>query len=461
MPPRANRKIPQVDQLIGCEQYRIPPITHASKMPAGWDWNADETGLIEEDVEGNIIRCHERIKMGILPQLFEQRLKMHEGIKRSREKMMEVEPAGLSWEIVQRLDSLKFLEESCKQDTEGKYPCNEVNIKAIMAAYRKGSIEWYNDAKVTIWFRGGQFVGGPTEFDETTVARLYEQFGGEHGLWVEGHGTPQPGLFGLTEIFHPTPNRNHRLAQHTVISALRAPGSDRQMTLEFRDDTGAFAPMISRDDLWSIYRACGSAALHLGGEVAREALGKRMQRQKYVLDVMVMNNQAERITMTRWVQTVFFVVDHKADPEVAEERQKRGLPKIPPTERLSGSWWRHMLYTVTVPDNHRRVYTGTKKSEMDTVPDVDYDEALPPRVSLSLAPLSAQAKKGAKIEGWVPPEPEDQNRGGSRSWRGEYLDGSKHPPSCRRYLEWVNKENERRTVPLKPTADEFKRHRLD
>ncbi|KAJ5096847.1 hypothetical protein N7456_007568 [Penicillium angulare] len=434
-----------------------PPITHASKIPAEWDWNADEPGLIEEDVEGNIVRCHQRIQMGILPQVFEKRLKMYEGIKRAREKMMEGEPAGLSWEVVQRLDSLKFLEKRCKEDTEGIYPYNEVNIKAIMAAYRSGEIEWYHGAKVTIWFRG-EFIDGPIEFNETTISRLYDAFGGEHGIWVEGYGTPEPGFFGLSEIFYPTTNRNSRLAQHLVTFALRVPGSDTHMTLEFRDDTGAFAPMISRDDLWSIQRAAGSGlgAAHLGGEVAREALGKYMQGQKYVLDVMVINNQAERIPMTRWVQTVFFVVDHRIDPEVAEERKSRGLPKTPPTERLSGSWWRHMLYTATVPDNNRYIYTGTKKSEMETVPDVDFQEALAPRVPVSIASLSQQAKKGFKITGWVPPNP-----GENDSLRAEDFDGRKHPPTYQRYLEWVEKENERRTVPLEPTADDFRRYRLD
>lgn len=58
---------------------RDPPITDPGRVPKGWD--AHEPDLSEDDFETQIARCHERIKEGIFPAVFELRLKKYIDMK--------------------------------------------------------------------------------------------------------------------------------------------------------------------------------------------------------------------------------------------------------------------------------------------------------------------------------------------------------------------------------------------
>jgi hypothetical protein len=58
---------------------RDPPISDPTCVPK--DWDAHEPDLSEDDFESQIARCHERIKEGIFPAVFELRLKKYIDMK--------------------------------------------------------------------------------------------------------------------------------------------------------------------------------------------------------------------------------------------------------------------------------------------------------------------------------------------------------------------------------------------
>lgn len=132
------------------------------------------------DIDGQIERCHVRIKEGIMPSLFERRLQIYTESKERRNKMIESEPEGLSWEVYQRLDCLK----SMKQDFEEKGdPKKQLpNVEGLMEAYRSGKLTW-TQGLITYWSNGTQLCE-PKVFDGDEC----EKIGRAHGknFWVEG-----------------------------------------------------------------------------------------------------------------------------------------------------------------------------------------------------------------------------------------------------------------------------------
>lgn len=95
--------------------------------------------------------------------------------------MINSEPAGLSWEVVQRLDMLKKVKASF--DETGNDSGNTPNVIAIMAAYRSGDLVWDKDT-VTYWAHG-EMIAGPKKMEIDEFYALSREFG-PHGVWVEG-----------------------------------------------------------------------------------------------------------------------------------------------------------------------------------------------------------------------------------------------------------------------------------
>lgn len=95
--------------------------------------------------------------------------------------MINSEPDGLSWEVVQRLDSLKRVQKSF--DELGNDSGNIPNVKAIMAAYRSGDLVW--DANSVTYWAHGKLIGGPRKNDVDEFLAFSKEHG-PHGVWVEG-----------------------------------------------------------------------------------------------------------------------------------------------------------------------------------------------------------------------------------------------------------------------------------
>lgn len=185
-------------------------------------------------------------------------------------------------------------------------------------------------------------------------------------------------------------------------------------------------------------------AKHMGAEQAREALGTSIFGHRYVLEVAIIDSKSHRIPMTRWVQAVFFAVDYKRP-----EFESSAL-----TQRLSGSWWRHMLYTATAPDNERKLYVSNSKAEIvNQLPDVSHSMARPPDIPTALFPLSHQVMLKDQA---------NECRANREAEGGLQREGL-HPPSYMQYIEWLEGYNKNLEPgkQIQASAEGFKSYRLD
>ena len=185
-------------------------------------------------------------------------------------------------------------------------------------------------------------------------------------------------------------------------------------------------------------------AKHMGAEQAREALGTSIFGHRYVLEVAIIDSKSHRIPMTRWVQAVFFAVDYKRP-----EFESSAL-----TQRLSGSWWRHMLYTATAPDNERKLYVSNSKAEIvNQLPDVSHSMARPPDIPTALFSLSHQVMLKDQA---------NERRANREAEGGLHREGL-HPPSYMQYIEWLEGYNKNLEPgkQIQASPEGFKSYRLD
>lgn len=102
--------------------------------------------------------------------------------------MIASEPKGLSWPVVQRLNTLKQMEAYF----EAQESLNTVdrgclaNIRAIQKAYRSGELKWNGSRNITLW-RKGCLIGGPLALSEEEFMRkMCGAYRTLDGLWAEG-----------------------------------------------------------------------------------------------------------------------------------------------------------------------------------------------------------------------------------------------------------------------------------
>jgi hypothetical protein len=88
---------------------------------------------------------------------------------------------GLSWPVVERLDTLKrILEWLRKEDEFELIP----SVESIIEKYSSGGLQWV-PTLVTYWSHGRQ-LSQPRPFRWEEFENLSEQYGGQKGFWVEG-----------------------------------------------------------------------------------------------------------------------------------------------------------------------------------------------------------------------------------------------------------------------------------
>ncbi|KAJ5794605.1 hypothetical protein N7457_001204 [Penicillium paradoxum] len=127
------------------------PIADREKAPRGW--NPEEPDLMPEkvlDLDAQIKRCQERIKDNIMPHIYKSNLNDFLKEKKERDEKMAAEP-GLSWPVVQRLEDLNLTLKALEKEEIGRDMFD--TARAIIAEYRSGKMEWYEDL-VTYWHGG-------------------------------------------------------------------------------------------------------------------------------------------------------------------------------------------------------------------------------------------------------------------------------------------------------------------
>ncbi|KAJ5497512.1 hypothetical protein N7463_009499 [Penicillium fimorum] len=309
---------------------REVPIITQSELPDGW--SVDEPDLNEADIDGQIERCKERISEGIMPDFFESRMETFMAIKKDRMDMINFERKGLSWEIVQRLDSLKKLEQILGRKDDDD---NLSNVKALMAAYRSGDLGWDRDL-VSYWLNGKRLTG-PKKLNIQELYSLSTEHGPK-GFWVEGI---------WISLRNPITQGTNTMAT--------------TMTFDFLEDTGASSMRIFNDDKNQIERLSGAHVPVVGQGMKQTASGP-VPVQNVILQANVMYNGQSLLPY--WV-----------DIKASVTPGRRG----PSGDRLAGVWIHHLLFILSMPDNTQRKHIGTDINEMIlNLPIPDYKNARPP-----------------------------------------------------------------------------------
>ncbi|KAJ5152026.1 hypothetical protein N7492_010321 [Penicillium capsulatum] len=319
---------------------QTPPITNPADIPEELGWNANDLDLDEDDILANIERCRERIETGILPRLFQKKLEIYMKRKQEMDEMIASEPAGLSWEVVQRLDSLKFIERRLLEKGEGE--AELPNIRAIMKAYRTRQLEWTGE--ITYW-SNGRMVGGRADWDPDDCLAVANREGSGRGFWLEGVDGPGP----TNKLLHQSiPPQTRRGMHHFVNFEVRIPGSKsgKQVQINFFDDTGASHASIWEDDLTVIKEADGTGIDPRPMGIIKCSTGNGEVEERTVMLEMRIGGTKGRFT--RWVRVLCTI--------------NPGRKQCP--VRLSGSWWRHMLYTAHIPDNAGCLLVSTTRDEL-------------------------------------------------------------------------------------------------
>ncbi|KAJ5362445.1 hypothetical protein N7541_003289 [Penicillium brevicompactum] len=343
---------------------RAVAITNKEDVPDGWSVN--EPDLEETDVDGQIERCNERIAEGILPDFFKTRLERYTAIRQHKIDMINSEPKGLSWEVVQRLDELKKLHELLEEEDKEE---NISNVKAIMDAYRSKRLS-FTAGLVTFWSHG-KLVSGPKKLNMEEFYALHAKHGAK-GFWVEGFQGPKPiqlNYFFSLNAFIPG------WAQHHITISIRNPTTKATNTdmetlhLEFLEDTGATTMALFENDVFDLELMSGAPLPGAGSTLAQTANGQKRIELKVVEANIFMGNQP---LLPNWV-------------EVAAAVSPKPTGFAP--ARLSGVWIHHMLFVVSMPDNTQRKHIGNDMWEMFgnlIIPDSSL--AIPPEIPSPVSP---------------------------------------------------------------------------
>ncbi|CAG8890964.1 unnamed protein product [Penicillium egyptiacum] len=315
--------------------HRDVPVTDPADIPKGW--TSCDLDIAEDDVDGMIERCHWRINEGIMPDIWERKLKMYQNMKQRQTEMINSEPAGVSWEVIQRLDSLERIKKDF--DEFGNDNGNTPNVIAIMAAYRSGDLVWSDDPGSVTYWAHGKMVAGPKKMDMEEFLDISRERG-PHGIWVEG-----------------------------VTVSIRNPNtwskntSEPTVQIPVLEDTGAAAMKICLSDQEYLERLSG-APLPVTSTTDMSTAAGLMRVNNVVLQVNIFNN--DEPMLPRWINVRACV---GRDPPDA------------PSTRLSGVWLHHMLYCLSMPNNTNTMYMGTDLQELlANVPLCNPAYAIPPPV---------------------------------------------------------------------------------
>ncbi|CAG8909007.1 unnamed protein product [Penicillium egyptiacum] len=319
------------------------PITNPALVPEGW--NADELDLDINDIDSQIKRCMERISDGILPDFFKFRLSQYERRRAARDEMIHSEPAGLSWDIVRRLNHLKDIETHLNTDGD---PDNQLpNVKALIKAYREGKLGW-SRGWVSYWSNGVQ-LNEPQKFDAEFHKNLAEQYDTTKAWWVEG--LQPPGRISLGG-FHSFPPHNplHTVEFPVDISVdSQLPGVSG-INLYVCHDTGAdimAIPQCNIDQLEAI-----GVPVYVQGYTIMDIPGGTSCHKVVEVDVRLTDRRGG--PLSHWMRVQACVIQSVLGPQF-------GMP-------LSGPFLRFALYTATCPDGQGNLYVCDNKRDLRLLP---------------------------------------------------------------------------------------------
>ncbi|KAJ5288855.1 hypothetical protein N7478_001885 [Penicillium angulare] len=344
------------------------PLEDPSKLPEGW--TSEELDLDPDDLDAQIHRCEERLLANIMPKVFRNRLKQLKAEKSERGDTLKKYP-GVSWDVIQRLESLTRIKAALAEDGD-KYE-QMANVKALMDAYASQKLVW-NKGLVTYWTHGVQ-LSRPRPFDWDELEAINKKHNGDKSFWVEGVLGPAPSLNMLMTTFGPQAPPLHDF--NYVISScltlnilpvskfidndkqvqlhIRLPGAAWYQSMEFLHDTGAATMrMFERDinDL-QIGNSDPQRVPVLGSLEYRAPTGL-ITLPLIEVEVTLVDNG---VRLFDWVRVATAISDGRV--------RGRSVP------RSDGPVLRQNLYSATAPDgNGRSHFSNSYTDFLDGLPIV-------------------------------------------------------------------------------------------
>ncbi|CAI7598174.1 unnamed protein product [Penicillium crustosum] len=374
------------------QQPAANPIIRIENTPNGW--NDKEPDLDPDDLVAQIARCRERISDNIMTRTFHHRLRDLLQKQQSRDAMMALEPAGLSWAVVLRLQTLQG-SLAWLQSENDKYEL-VANVTNIMAAYRSGQLRW-NPGLVTYWSRGAQLCHPrPFRWDEFKI--INAQYAGHTGFWVEGLQGPGPGDQMAEWIATPMPGYGQFAAYMTI--AVQLPDStivpsgafnpvqpSLPSFLDFMDDTGSCTMQINKSDMDDLIVD------------NRDPLGNDPPLPPLLgcMPILVANGSVSNLICRQFEVNMYdsvavdflSVLWHPVQVLIYDDTN------VQAHTRLNGPWPRHRMYSASAPDGSSYSYFGdvhTRFLNVPTVGPVQMTSALPDN---ALDPVPAAGGKAA------------------------------------------------------------------
>lgn len=143
------------------------------------------------------------------------------------------------------------------------------------------------------------------------------------------------------------------------------------MSFQFSDDTGSSAPTLFQSDLHMLRGLSPNMAPNPPtGPIVSISPGGLVHAQGYMLDFRVIGRQG---AMTIWYRL-------KCNVHADSDANMWGL-------RLSGAWWRNVLFVAEAPDNRHNLYVATSKLLLaNNLPQVNLNEQKPVPIAVGYPP---------------------------------------------------------------------------
>ncbi|KAJ5766053.1 uncharacterized protein N7511_003669 [Penicillium nucicola] len=332
-----------------------PAITDLDKVPKGW--TRHDHDIHPDDYKAQTERCLQRLKENIMPIYFKNRLKEIKAKWSDRDERMKAYP-GLSWPVVQRLETLvNSLDWLAKEDKKDQHQQVE-NVKALIKAYKNQTLKW-NPGLVTYWSKGVRLCE-PRPFDMKEFMHVSIKHEGHTGFWVEGFDYA-PQAMRRAHIYVIPPG----LAKsHIIDFAIRFPKqgphhAQKALELDFVDDTGAEIMSLFPGDLTDIRDLHTNSTMAISYppvigvltiEVANGATEHGLGR---MIELNMLDPDSGTLLLKKWEPVPCAV--------------RGGTPNTG-GERLSGLWMRRKLYTYTAPDNTDRLWIHNERPFIKDMP---------------------------------------------------------------------------------------------
>ncbi|EPS30996.1 hypothetical protein PDE_05950 [Penicillium oxalicum 114-2] len=360
-----------------------PPITDPTQIPR--DWDGTDNDLDEKDIDKVIQRCKERIEDGVMPHIWEEKLKRYKKLREQEDEAVASENPAMSRNTVIRVKYLEMIRERLGKTKDSHRQA--VNVNALIDAYRDGNLTWM-EGMVTYW-SSGRCIHGPVEFDESwkDTKRLNERCGGE-SFWVEGLNGP--GTLPQLQYNYPAwkstiqpiaPNDHH----HNINFYLRVPGrsnnpnsswnlANPQSTINrpFMYDTGSTLPMIFTDDFALMTLADnGRWPPFVALVIVVDCNGGLTLDATYLIEYNIRTSNPYQPGTNLFVRP--------PNEWIARQTIVKDTAFNPATDhRLSGMWVASVLYTGTAPDNSGRLFLAeTVTALRKTLPKANVRRAIP------------------------------------------------------------------------------------